>query len=189
MIETRADKLYRVLDDENSSKELLKIPQETYQEIAAYIKSIRVENTDEEKNLTSELSTAEKKILFDMAHRLIELRIQKFNRDIEGDVTNLTLEERYIVEPMIQSRKRLERIAESIFNGQVGELIHCSESIGQKYVYAKFLQPYAAIAGTDLATYGPFEPEDVVILPIENAKSLAKIGIIAHNWIEPEEQR
>ncbi|MDH2900324.1 MAG: hypothetical protein PXY39_05085 [archaeon] len=189
MIETRADKLYRMLEDENNSKELLKIPQDTYQEIAAHIKTIRAESSEKEKSLAAELSIAERKILSDIARRLIGLRIQKFNRDPEADVTNLSLEERYIIEPLIQSRKRFERIGESMFNGQIGELAHLSESVKQKYVYVRFSQPYAAISGIDLATYGPFEPEDVAILPLENAKSLLKNGIIAKNWIEPDEQR
>jgi DNA replication factor GINS len=188
VIETQADKLHRMLEDENNSKELLKIPQDTYQKIASHIKTLRAESSDKEKSLASELSMAERKILSDIARRLIELRIQKFNLDPDADVTNLALEERYIVEPLIQSRKRLERIGESMFNGQVGELAHLSESVKQKYVFVRFLQPYAAISGIDLATYGPFEPEDVAILPLENAKSLAKNGIIARNWIEPDEQ-
>jgi DNA replication factor GINS len=189
VIETRADKLYRMLEDENNSKELLKIPDDTYQEIAAHIKTIRADSSDKEKTLASELSMAERQILSDIARRLIALRIQKFNRDPDADVTNLALEERYIVEPLIQSRKRFERIGESMFNGQIGELAHLSESVKQKYVYVRFLRPYAAISGIDLATYGPFEPEDVAILPLENAKSLLKNGIISRNWIEPEDQR
>jgi len=188
LIETRADKLYRMLEDENNSKEMIKISPDTYQEITAHIKTIRAESSEKEKTLSSELSLAERRILSNMARRLIELRIQKFNKDLDADVSCLTMEERYIVEPLIQSRKRLERIGEGIFNGQVGELAHASESVRQKYVYATFLQPYAAISGTDLATYGPFEPEDVAILPIENAKSLLKVGIINSNWIEIEDR-
>jgi DNA replication initiation complex subunit (GINS family) len=177
-----------MLEDENNSNELLKIPQDTYRDIAAHIKTIRVESSDREKSLTSELSTAERKILYDITRRLLELRLQKFNMNPEVDVANLTLEERYVIEPLTQSRKRLERIGECIFNGQVGELVHFAESVKQKYVFARFLQPYSSISGTDLATYGPFEPEDVAILPLENARILLKNGIIAGNWIEPDEQ-
>ena len=91
------------------------------------------------------------------------------------------------MEPLVQSRKRTERIGQAILNGQVAELERVSDAVKQKYVIVRFTQPYSAVSGTDLGTYGPFEPEDVVILPLENAKSLAKTGIIAKNWIEPEE--
>ncbi|MDA4111961.1 MAG: hypothetical protein OK439_05440 [Thaumarchaeota archaeon] len=187
MIDTLADKLNRLLEDENRTKELLKINPNSYKDVAAHIKTIRSESSEREKNLISELSTAERKILFNISRRLIEVRISKFRLDPESDVTNLTPEERYIVEPLIQSRKRSERIGQAILNGQVAELDRVSELVRQKYVIVRFTQPYSAISGTDLATYGPFEPEDVAIMPLENAKSLAKIGIVAKNWIEPEE--
>ncbi|MGI0079198.1 MAG: hypothetical protein ACRECH_06205 [Nitrososphaerales archaeon] len=188
MIETAADKLHRLLADENASKELLKIPPNTYKEITAHIKSIRSESSEGDRSLSSELSLAERQIMSDIARRLIEVRIAKFNRDPEADVSNLTMEEKYIVEPLIQSRKRFDRIGESIFHGQTGELEHASSAVKQKYVYVRFLQPYAAIAGSDLATYGPFELEDVAIVPLDNAKLLVKNGIVAHSLIEPEER-
>ncbi|MGI0091671.1 MAG: hypothetical protein ACREBS_08180 [Nitrososphaerales archaeon] len=187
MIETLADKLNRMLEDENRSKELLKINPDTYKDVASHIKSIRPESSDKERNLISELSFAERKILFNISRRLIELRILKFRQDPDLDVTNLAPEERYIVEPLVQSKKRADRIGQAILNGQVADLERISEAVKQKYVFVRFYQPYSAVSGTDLATYGPFEPEDVAILPLENAKNLAKIGIIAKNWIEPEE--
>lgn len=177
----------RLLEDENRTRELLKINPNTYRDIAAHIKTIRSEGSEREKNLISELSLAERRLLSNIALRLIEVRISKFRQDPESDVTNLAPEERYIVEPLIQSGKRFDRIWQAILNGQVAELERVSDVVKQKYVIVRFTQPYSAISGTDLATYGPFEPEDVAILPLENAKSLAKIGIIARSWIEPED--
>jgi DNA replication factor GINS len=188
VIETAADKLHRLLADENASKELLKIPPNTYKEIAAHIKSIRSESSDGDRSLSSELSFAERTILSNISRRLMEVRISKFRADPEADASSLTMEEKYIVEPLTQSKKRFERIGESIFNGQTAELEHASSAVKQKYVYVRFLQPYVAIVGSDLATYGPFEPEDVAIVPLDNAKLLVKNGIVAKNWIEPEER-
>jgi DNA replication factor GINS len=187
LIDTAADKLNRLLEDENRSKELLKLNPDTYKEIARHIKAIRSESTEKERNLISELGTAERNLLSDIARRLIELRISKFRADFDTDVTLLSPEERYLVEPLIQSRKRTERICQAILNGQVAELDRIGEAVKQKYVFVMFTQPYSAISGTDLATYGPFEPEDVAILPIENAKVLARAGMIAKNWVEPED--
>lgn len=187
MIDTLADKLNRLLEDENRAKELLKINPDTYKEVTAHIKSIRSESSEKEKNLLSELSLAERSLLSNLSRRLIQLRISKFRDDPDSDETSLTPEERYAIEPIIQSKKRTERIYQAILNGQTTELERVSDAVKQKYVYARFLQPYSAISGTDLAAYGPFEPEDFAILPIENAKSLAKNGIIAKNWVEPEE--
>jgi len=41
----------------------------------------------------------------------------------------------------------------------------------------RFLQAVPAIMGIDMKTYGPFEPEDVVSLPVENAENLIRRGI------------
>jgi DNA replication factor GINS len=187
LIESIAEKLNRLLEDENRTKELLKINSNTYKDLAAHIKTIRSESSEREKNVISELSLAERRLLYDISRRLIEVRISKFRQDPDSEITNLAPEERYIVEPLVQSRKRFERIGQAILNGQIAELDRVSEVVKQKYVIVRFSQPYSALSGTDLATYGPFEIEDVAILPLENAKSLAKIGIIAKNWIEPED--
>jgi len=185
MMETFADKLNRLLEDENRTKELLKINANTYKDVAAHIRTIRSESSERERSLVSELSLAERKILYNVSRRLIELRISKFRSDPELDVANLAPEERYIVEPLVQSKRRSDRIVQSIHNGQVAELERVSEAVKQKYVVVRFAQPYSAISGTDLAAYGPFDVEDIAILPIENAKSLVKTGVIFKNWIEP----
>jgi DNA replication initiation complex subunit (GINS family) len=41
----------------------------------------------------------------------------------------------------------------------------------------RFLQAVPAIMGIDMKTYGPFKPEDVVSLPVENAENLIRRGI------------
>jgi DNA replication factor GINS len=187
MNETLADKINRLLEDESRSKEILKINPDTYHDIAMHIKSIRSESSEKERSLISELSLAERQILYSITRRLMELRVAKFIRNADSETTNLTPEERYLVEPLIQSKKRMERIGQAVFNGQVAEIERAGEAVKQKYVIARFMQPYAAISGTDLATYGPFEQEDVAILPLENAKSLAKIGIVMKSWVEPED--
>ncbi len=185
-METLPDKLNRLLEDESRAKEILKINPNTFRDIAAHIKSIRAESSERDRSLSAEISYAERSILFSIAKRLIELRIAKFRQDPEGDVANLTLQERFIVDPLIQSKKRADRVGQAILNGQLSELEHMGEAVRQKYVVARFLQPYTAISGTDLSAYGPFEPEDVAIMPIENAKNLAKMGIISDKWVEPE---
>ena len=186
MMETLPDKLNRLLEDEIRSEEILKINPNTFRDITAHIKSIRAESSERDGSLSSEISHAERTILFSITKRLIELRIAKFRQDPEADVTNLTPEERFIVEPLVQSRKRTERVGQAILNGQLSELEHMGEAVRQKYVIARFLQPYTAISGTDLSAYGPFEPEDIAVLPLENAKNLAKVGVISDKWIEPE---
>ena len=187
MQETLADKLNRLLEDENRSKDLQKINPDTYKEIAAHIKSIRTESSEIERNMVSELSFDDRQILFRIARRLIELRISKFKQVPDSDVSSIVLEERYFAEPLIQSSKRFERVGQALFNGQTSELERISDAVKQKYVIVRFAQPYSAVSGTDLATYGPFEPHDLAKLPLETAQRLTNAGITFKTWIEPEE--
>ncbi|MFB0514796.1 MAG: hypothetical protein ACETVQ_04380 [Candidatus Bathyarchaeia archaeon] len=41
----------------------------------------------------------------------------------------------------------------------------------------RFIQEIPAIIGADMKTYGPFKPEDIASLPIENARILIKQGV------------
>jgi DNA replication factor GINS len=44
-------------------------------------------------------------------------------------------------------------------------------------VILRFLKEIPAIVGADMKTYGPFKPEDIASLPVENAKVLIKQGV------------
>ena len=46
-----------------------------------------------------------------------------------------------------------------------------------KGMVVRFLQEIPAIVGSDMKTYGPFKPEDIATLPVENAKALIKQGV------------
>jgi DNA replication factor GINS len=41
----------------------------------------------------------------------------------------------------------------------------------------RFVQEIPALVGSDMKTYGPFEPEDIATLPPENARVLIKEGV------------
>jgi DNA replication initiation complex subunit (GINS family) len=41
----------------------------------------------------------------------------------------------------------------------------------------RFLKAVPAIIGIDMKTYGPFQQEDVVAIPVENAENLIRRGI------------
>jgi len=41
----------------------------------------------------------------------------------------------------------------------------------------RFVKEIPAIVGSDMKTYGPFEPEDIATLPLENARILIKQGV------------
>jgi DNA replication initiation complex subunit (GINS family) len=49
--------------------------------------------------------------------------------------------------------------------------------IGARKSVLRFVQPVPGIIGADMKPYGPFKPEDVASVPVENAKVLVKQGL------------
>ena len=47
----------------------------------------------------------------------------------------------------------------------------------QKLTVLRFVQEIPTLVGIDMTTYGPFDPEDIATLPLENAKLFIKKGI------------
>jgi hypothetical protein len=39
------------------------------------------------------------------------------------------------------------------------------------------------MAGVDLKQYGPYLPEDITVLPVDNAKPLLERGIVEEVWV------
>ena len=69
-----------------------------------------------------------------------------------------------------------EERLKSILMGRVPQIdAKPPQRADQKVV--RFLQAVPAIMGIDMKTYGPFKPEDVVSLPVENAENLIRRGI------------
>jgi len=58
-----------------------------------------------------------------------------------------------------------------------GRLSHVEKEEKPKRILLRFVQEIPAIVGSDMKTYGPFEPEDIATLPSENARILIKQGV------------
>ena len=52
-------------------------------------------------------------------------------------------------------------------------------------ILVRFLQPLPAIMGIDMKAYGPFEPEELATIPVQNAQNLIKRGIVKPVEVEP----
>jgi len=58
-----------------------------------------------------------------------------------------------------------------------GRLSRIEKEKKPKRILLRFVQEIPAIVGSDMKTYGPFEPEDIATLPPENARILIKQGV------------
>jgi len=112
-------------------------------------------------NMTSELTSF-----------LLRNRLEKTIRSQNIDFTNLTDEEKFILDAEEKKRERAEMIFSATINGKSKFLESLSQNHKTKIVVLRFLKDVDEIIGVDLEKYGPFHPEDIATIPYENAQAL-----------------
>ena len=65
-----------------------------------------------------------------------------------------------------------------------GRLSHNERKKKPKKMLLRFIQEIPAIVGSDMKIYGPFKPEDIATLPLENARILIKKGVALEVEVE-----
>jgi DNA replication initiation complex subunit (GINS family) len=88
------------------------------------------------------------------------------------DYSKLTEEEKYILDAAIEFDKRKSEISSAVTRGRPKLLESISKQIRYKSIVVRFLKPIEQFMGVDMRKYGPFQKEDVAILPFENARAL-----------------
>ncbi|MEM3073448.1 MAG: hypothetical protein QXK20_01770 [Nitrososphaerales archaeon] len=171
MTEMNLNLLGKLLEEEMVDKELRSIPQDLYRSVALFLKNAR--NTDHfTETLLTHLKAREKELILKITLNLLQLRLTKAKNGLKLQEANLLAEERYILEAEASVKQRINKIENALKNGQV-----IQERSIKKLVTLRFLKPFDAIIGVDLQRYGPFQPEDVATIPLENAKPLISQGV------------
>jgi hypothetical protein len=83
-------------------------------------------------------------------------------------------EEKAILDSATEISKLYQSMIEGIFAGESKASLGSSDTRRSKRIVVRILTEMPAIVGADIKTYGPFKPEDVVSLPLENAEILVK---------------
>jgi DNA replication factor GINS len=173
----------RLMEEEMLDNALKRIPQDTYRSVALYLKDTR--NSDQLcETLAAHLKLREKELLLNLTLNLLRLRLSKAKRGKGLQEANLLPEERYILEAEEQAERRLSKIVNALKNGQLSLLTSIEERHIRKLVTLRFLRAFDAIIGVDLRRYGPFKPEDVATIPLENAKPLVEQGVAVEIWLD-----
>lgn len=178
-------KVFEIFEEERRNEQLSRIPQTLYKDVANYIKNTHNGSNNNGKSVVSRITAQEREMLAGMASRILEIRIRKIlNGLAEFDTPNLTPEEKYIVEPLVASIKRLAKVGKAIGYGRCAYLETITEKTGPRYTAVRFLKQAPATMGTDIVRYGPFRKEDITFLPVENVRALLKQGIVQELDIE-----
>jgi DNA replication factor GINS len=188
--------VYDILLKEIQAPTLLYIPLDTYQDIAialAKLKGQVYEGIEAKiRDRMAELMSQSAQLLLEARHHKI-LEQQNIESPPEAsfsttpfsphrpsipsiDYSKLTDEEKYIFDTEREAEKRKYSILMAIFSGRPKILESISAKIRSKQVVVRFTKPMERFVCTDMTKYGPFQQEDVAVLPFENARSLIDNG-------------
>ncbi len=180
-----ADTLLGLLWTEILQVKIQKVSSDLYKQVADRLKEL-ASSTDGDTGISNSIAEEEARILKQITERLIELRLTKARKSILMDLGDLDLtpEEKYLIEPIITYEKRRRTLNQALHRGHSNYLEEISQLAMSRYVTVRFKDSTDSIVGTDLKKYGPFEKEDVALIPIENARTLLKQGLLAQVWTD-----
>ena len=173
--------ILELLKKETQIPKIQAISPDIYRKIAQIIRNLSIQKYEDlELDIHHELI----KLLTLSTKSLFELRIRKLLDSSNGqhlsypsllsgdDYSKLTDEEKFIFEEERKISQRKELIIQSLIDGNVNNLDTISRIIRSKMIIIRFLESTDQFMGVDMAKYGPFNKEDIAILPFENARSL-----------------
>jgi DNA replication factor GINS len=173
------DELYKVWKKEKEISEIQGLPKNFYARIADYIKKMKEENRMLDRKTTkAKLLDHEFKNVKIMVGELFLVRYRKFREKalVRETIarTVLTEEEEKLYREVLSITEAYQAFSKDILRGQLANIKRWGK---KSVVVLRFIQEIPALVGSDMKTYGPFEPEDIATLPLENARILIKQGV------------
>ncbi len=173
------DDLYEAWKKEKENLELQKLPKNFCAKIADYVKKIQEEGRMlDEKTIRARLLKREFQNVNEMVKQLFQLRYKKLREKslaretVPGDI--LTEEEEKFHGEILPLAETYQAFLKDLLRGRLSGI---EKEKKPKSILLRFIQEIPAIVGSDMKTYGPFEPEDIATLPPENARILIKQGV------------
>ncbi len=173
------DDLYEVWKKEKKILEIQRLPKNFHAKIADYIKKMK-----EEKRMLDRKTTKAKLLDFElknvktMVSELFQIRYKKLREKAsahETDVrTTLTEEEEKLFREVLLLTEAYQAFSKDVLRGQLPSI---NKETPHSVMVLRFIQEIPALVGSDMKTYGPFEPEDIATLPTENARILIRQGL------------
>lgn len=180
------DDVYNLLVTEIQIPTLQSIPLDTYQNIATLLGNIKGQGYE---GIEVKIRDRMVEMISKSAQLLLECRHQKlkeYQHEILSssssaatavDYSKLTDEEKYILDGENESDKRRNAVLAATINGRPKVMESMSAKIRAKQIVIRFIKSMEQFVGVDMTKYGPFQEEDVAVLPFENARSFIEKGI------------
>jgi DNA replication factor GINS len=170
---------------------LQSIPFDTYQNIASILEDLKGQ---EYEGIEAKIRDSIVEMISISARLILETRLQKLkgqqhnpflvalssssagNISTPIDYSKLTDDEKYILDSEKESQKRRIIVLVAMLKGRPKVLESISSKIHRKQIIIRFIKSMEQFIAVDMNKYGPFQEEDVAILPFENARSLIENG-------------
>ena len=179
--------VYNLLVTEIQIPTLQSIPIDTYQNIATLLGGIKGQGYE---GIEAKIRDRMVEMISKSVQLLLECRHQKlieYPYEISSsassatttavDYSKLTDEEKYILDGEKESDKRRNAVIAATINGRPKVMESMSAKIRAKQIVIRFIKSMEQFIGVDMTKYGPFQEEDVAVLPFENARSFIEKGI------------
>ncbi|MDG6920357.1 MAG: hypothetical protein JRN59_02365 [Nitrososphaerota archaeon] len=166
--------LRQLLDSEEQSEGLTRLPTNLYQNTASYIQRLRKSTDANTSDTSSTLARRQLWLLEGMSRQLVHRRLVKAINT--GDARQLLPEEKYVYELCSEFERIRRKFTDAISSGQPSVFILLQKNQMEKMVTVSFQRPFGEIVGFDLNKYGPFKVHDVAQLPAANAEVLVSNG-------------
>ena len=175
------ERIYDYWKREKYESSLQPIDKDFYKNLANYLWQLResLRKTDE-KTAKAKLAIDELKRAENLFKELLQTRLRKILRITESETGSemisqaATEEEKVIFENAVRISKQYESILQMMLAEEDRSTSSTILPELRRVVAVRFLVEIPAIVGVDLRPYGPFKPEDVATLPLENAEALVK---------------
>ncbi len=166
--------LKQLLDAEEQSAQITKLPTDTYTRIATYVQKLRKGSDTAADDPLSRLTRKQLSLLEGMGGQLLNHRIAKAAS--RHDVRDLLPEEKFVCEFYMEFERMRGRFVKAMANGQQSMFTVLQKEQMRKKVTVRFLRPLGEVVGFDLNRYGPFRVHDVAEIPAANAEVLISNG-------------
>ena len=161
--------LHSIVLRETESDSVQEIDPNFYRTLSDFLGNLKKQEFD---GIESKIKESLINMTSDLAHLLLQVRIEKGSNPNGIDFSNLLDEEKFILDSEEQKRERTEMILAATINGKSKLLESISKNHKTKTIVLRILKEVDQLIGVDLEKYGPFKPEDIATLPYENAQAL-----------------
>ena len=178
--EITAGSLYQVTLREVTNNDLQEIDPDFYTSISNFVGKLKGENYD---GLETKINNNLINLITELVTLVFRIRVEKI-KDSSVNTDKLLNIEKFILTSEDKTKESEEMILSGILNGKSKLLESIAQKTKMQLVSVRILKEVEQMMGSDSENYGPFKPEDIATIPLENAQTLITKNLAVKIHIE-----